>query len=158
MQTLSYMRRSSAYHKPLAPYLIFIGAIIYESISTFNIYFTPLLGVAFYLILEYLKDSTKRIHIALLVIYSIYAEIDRGLFPLSFLIYVAIFYLLIYSYFEQLVLCQVCRIVVAIAIFYIGYIILNIFLDYLFNISLPILDMRYLIYALSDIVVIVVFL
>ena len=94
----------------------------------------------------------------MILLYTVYCEIDRGLFPLSFLLYLLLFYLLLYSYFMQIAICQLCTIAVTVTIFYLGYMLFNLFLDYLFNLSLPMMDMRYVIYILSDILVIVVFL
>ncbi len=158
MQTFSNMRRSSTDYKPIVPYLLFVGAIIYESLSTFNIYFTPLLGVAFYYIITHIQSENHTKELVLIVLYSLYCEIERGLFPLSFLLFSIVLYRPIFSHLKKFITCQICEIVSYVVIFYIGYLLLNLFLTYIFNLELIMIDSRYIIYTISDILVLLVFL
>ena len=157
MQALSYMRRNSTYNKILTPLLWFVLAIVYANISSFWIYATPLIGVAFYYVITHIDDEKEYFKIALIFLYSVYIEIDRSLIPFSFFLFVILFYKNFFEVFKKNIYCQNCLIVIYVVIGYLGYYGFNLFLSYLFDLTLPKFGINYLYYMLSDIALIMVF-
>ncbi len=158
MQTLSNMRRNSTYHRTLTPYIIFVVAIIYESLASMTLYMSPLLGVGFYYIVQHIYDERRYRDFILIFLYAVYVEIDRGLVPLSFLFFTLIFYKFLFHSFKEYVHCQNCLILLYVTIGYLGYFLFNLFLTYIFNMPLAEFSGNYLLYILTDILIIAVFL
>jgi hypothetical protein len=119
---------------------------------------SPLLGVGFYYIIQHIHDEERYGHFMLIFIYALYVEFDRGLIPLSFLLFTLIFYKLLFDSIKRHVQCQVCLVFLYIAIGYLGYFLFNLFLAYLFNIDLPHFGIEYLYFILTDIFITLVLL
>jgi len=151
MQTLSNMRRNSTYNSTLTPYLLFILAIIYESLASMTLYLSPLLGLGFYYIISYIHDEARYRDFFLIILYALYVEIDRNMILLSFLFFTLIFYKLLFESLKKYIHCQACLVVIYITIGYIGYFLFNLFLAYIFNINLPLFSLNYLIFIMTDI-------
>jgi len=158
MQTLSNMRRNSTYHRTLAPYIIFVVAIIYESLASMTLFMTPLLGVGFYYIVHNIYDERRYRDFILIFLYALYVEIDRSFVILSFFFFTLIFYKFLFQSFKEYVHCQNCLVLLYVAIGYLGYFIFNLFLTYLFNMPLCQFSSYYFIYILTDILFILVLL
>ena len=145
------MRRNSTHHHPLIPYLLFIAAILYESLASMTLFMSPLLGVGFYYIIHYVYDERRYTHFILIFMYALYVEFNRGLIPLSFLFFTLIFYKLFFGSIKRHMHCQVCLVFSYITIGYLGYYVFNLFLAYLFNMDLPYFGISYLTFIVSDI-------
>jgi len=145
------MRRNSTHHHPLTPYLFFIAAVLYESLASMTLFMSPLLGVGFYYIIHHIYDEKRYSHFVLIFIYALYVEFDRGLIPLSFLLFTLIFYKLLFGSIKRHLHCQVCLVFLYITIGYLGYYLFNLFLAYLFNITLPHFGIAYLYFIVTDI-------
>ena len=158
MQTLSNMRRNSTYHKTLTPYLLFVVAIVYESFASMTLFMSPLLGVGFYYIIQYIYDEARYRDFILIFAYALYVEIDRGMILLSFFFFTLIFYKLLFRSFKEYVHCQNCLVLLYVSIGYLGYFLFNLFLTYLFNMPLTLFSLNYFIFILTDILFILVLL
>jgi hypothetical protein len=158
MQTLSSMRRNSTYHRVVVPIGLFLLALIYASLSSMTLYLTPLLGVGFYYIITYADDKKRYFELFLISLYSLYVEIDRGLVIFSFLIFTLLFYKFIFRSFKKFLYCPTCLVVSYVTIGYLGYFAFNLFASYVLDKSLPIFSLNYLIYIVSDIMFVLVFL
>ena len=150
------MRRNSTYHQTLTPYLLFFLALVYESLASMSLYISPLLGVGFYYIIHYIHDETRYRDFLLIILYSLFVEINRNMVPLSFLLFTLIFYKLLFSSFKKYVHCSTCLIVAYVFIGYLGYFLFNTFLASIFHIPLALFSWNYLLYILTDILFIVV--
>jgi len=158
MQTFSNMRRNSTYHKTITPYILFIVAIVYESLASMTLFMSPLLGVGFYYIIQHIYDETRYRDFILIFLYALYVEIDRDMVLLSFLFFTLIFYKLLFHSFKKYVHCQICLVVAYIAVGYIGYFLFNLFLTYLLNMPLTNFSSNYLLYIITDILLVLVLL
>ena len=150
------MRRNSTYHQTLTPYILFFIAIIYESLATMTLYLTPLLGVGFYYIIHHIHDETRYRDFFLIVIYSLFVEINRNMIPFSFLFFTLIFYNLLLSSFKKYIHCTICLVISYVSIGYLGYFSFNTFLATIFHLPTAIFSWNYLLYILSDILFILV--
>jgi len=158
MQTFPNMRRNSTYHRTLTPYLIFVAALIYESVASMTLFMSPLLGVGFYYIIQHINDETRYRDFILIFAYALYVEIDRGMVLLSFFFFTIIFYILLFRSFKQYVHCQNCLVIAYVTIGYLGYFLFNLFLTYIFNMPLTLFSLNYFIFILTDILFILVLL
>jgi hypothetical protein len=152
------MRRNSTYHRTVVPFLLFLGALLYEALASSSLFLSPLLGVGFYYIIHHIYDEYRYIDFILIFIYALFVEINRGMIPLSFLFFTLIFYKLLFRSFKKYIHCQICLILAYVTIGYLGYFLFNLFLAYLLNITLPIFSTNYFIYILTDIFITLVFL
>jgi hypothetical protein len=158
MQTLSDMRRSGSHYRSLIEVSLFIAALIYESLSSIYQPLSPLLGLSFYYILtNYEKREGVFIYL-LIALFSVYVEVDRGLNIGSFILFSLLFYNPIHKYIKKFINCQLCEIIVIISVFYIGYFSFNLSLDYLLNRSVLEWSFNYIIYIITDIFLVLVFL
>jgi len=152
------MRRNSTYHKTLTPYLFFLVAIVYESFASMTLFMSPLLGVGFYYIIQYIYDEARYRDFILIFAYALYVEIDRGMILLSFFFFTLIFYKLLFRSFKEYVHCQNCLVLLYVSIGYLGYFLFNLFLTYIFNMPLTLFSLNYFIFILTDILFILVLL
>ena len=152
------MRRNSTYHKTLTPYLLFVVAIVYESFASMTLFMSPLLGVGFYYIIQYIYDEARYRDFILIFVYALYVEIDRGMVLLSFFFFTLIFYKLLFRSFKEYVHCQNCLVLLYVSIGYLGYFLFNLFLTYIFNMPLTLFSLNYFIFILTDILFILVLL
>ena len=152
------MRRNSTYHKTLTPYLLFLVAIVYESFASMTLFMSPLLGVGFYYIIQYIYDEARYRDFILIFAYALYVEIDRGMVLLSFFFFTLIFYKLLFRSFKEYVHCQNCLVLLYVSIGYLGYFLFNLFLTYIFNMPLTLFSLNYFIFILTDILFILVLL
>jgi hypothetical protein len=119
---------------------------------------SPLLGVGFYYIIQHISDEERYGDFILIFIYALYVEFNRGLIPLSFLLFSIIFYKLLFDSIKRHMQCQVCLVFLYITIGYLGYFLFNLFLAYLFNMALPHFGIQYLYFILTDIFIVLVLL
>ena len=152
------MRRNSTYHRVVVPIGLFVVALFYASLSSMTLTLTPLLGVGFYYIITHIHDENRYFELFLIALYSIYVEIDRGLIIFSFVIFTILFYKLIFRSFKKFVYCPTCLVVSYVSIGYLGYFVFNLFISYVLHQSFPIFSLDYLVYIVSDIVIVLVFL
>ena len=153
MQIFSGMQRDSIYKKNLKYFIIFILLIIYESISSIYLFFTPLFGVSFYFILTNINKKDYIFPVILAFIYIFIFEIDKGFIPFSFIIFFIIYYFFIFHKINNFFSEKNYRIFFHIINAYIGYYFVNLILDYLFNFAVPSLNFIYLLYIVSDILI-----
>ncbi len=152
------MRRNSTYHSTLAPYILFVVAIVYEALASMTLFMSPLLGVGFYYIIQHISDKRRYRDFILIFLYSLYVEIDRGLIPISFFFFTLIFYKFLFRSLKEYVNCQNCLVLLYVTIGYLGYFLFNLFLTYIFNMPLAQFSGNYFIYILTDILLILMLL
>ena len=155
MQTISNMQRDSFYKTYLKYLLLFIGLVFYESITSIYLYLSPLFGVVFFYLLQniYKKESIPKVVLGFIYIF-IY-EIDKGFIPLSFFIFFGFYYHFIYDKIEYFFNEKIYKIAVHITGGYIGYYVINVMISYLYNYDIPAINFEYLIYIITDILVLV---
>ncbi len=152
------MQRDSIYQANIKYLLIFICAVIYESISSIYPYLTPLFGVAFYLVLLNMHDKEKIFPLFLSFLYIFIFEIDKGFVQLSFFIFFFLYYIFLYAKIEHLFVEKNYKIFFHILIGYIGYYLVNSAIDYLFGYSIPTLNYEYIFYIITDTLIVMVLL
>lgn len=153
MQTLSRMRRSRFNLQPLIALLLFGAALIYESVGTIYPVISPLLGVGFYAMRRFAKEKAYYFPLLLVLLYTLYFEIDRGMFLGSFWLLALLYHLLIAQSLESGLNCPLCLKLFYAVYAYIGYYLLNLFLAFIFNMPLPHFDEYYLFYAVTDFII-----
>ena len=135
---------------------IFSLLIIYESLTSIYLYFSPLYGIAFYFIIKHIYDKKYIFRLLLAFLYIFVIEIDKGFIPLSFLLFFTIYYFFIMDKIERFFNEKNYKIFFHILNAYIGYYLLNLILCYLFDLELPSFEMRYFLYIIFDFLVAVV--
>ncbi len=150
MQALSNMQRNSLYKTNLKYFIIFLLLVIYESLSSIYLYLTPLYGVAFYFILKNIHKKDYFFPNFLAFLYISIFEVDKGFIPFSFIIFFIIYYFFILDKVEHFFTKNSYKVFFHISNAYIGYYLINLTLDYLFNYRIPSLDFKYLLYIVTD--------
>jgi len=145
------MQRSIINYKPVVPILLLAGLIFYESITSLFSFITPLSGLVFLYLVNNIKDKEKININIVLFIYLTYYEIDRGLLVFSSVILFMIYYEFIHDELKNSIGCKSCLKVLVIVIYYIGLYIINLIVSLIFDLSLPILDISYVIYIVTDV-------
>ena len=153
MQTFSYMRRNSSDYKILTTLFYFVVAIFYALVSSFYLLATPLIGLSFYYIITHIDNPKSYYKIALIMIFSLVMEINRGLIPFSFIALVFILNYLSIRSFLHFIYSKNLLLLIYITIGYISYYLLNLFLSFIFDLPLPHFGMEYIYYILSDLVI-----
>ena len=148
------MQRRIINLEPLTPIFLFCGLVVYESISSLYVYITPLVGIVFLYLVQNIHDKEKTYINLALFLYLIFFEIDRGFFVFSSLIYFLIYYNFFHNELVNSVACQNCLKFLIIFLFYIGFYIVNLILSLLFNQDLPIFDITYIIYFVTDFILV----
>jgi len=150
------MQRNSLYKTNLKYLFIFLLLIVYESLTSIYIYFTPLYGVAFYFIIKHIHSKEYLFRVILAFLYIFVVEIDKGFIPLSFLLFFAIYYFFIIDKIERFFNEKNYKIFFHILNAYIGYYLLNLILAYLFDFELPSFDIKYFLYIITDFLIVAV--
>ncbi len=151
------MQRSIINYQPIIPIILLFGLILYESITSIYTFLSPLSGVVFLYIVTNIKDKEKiGINIAL-ALYLIFFEIDRGLVVFSSLIFFLIYYEFIHKELVISIACKNCLKAVIVSFYYIGIYIVNLIISLIFDLSLPIFDITYIIYIITDILVVLLY-
>jgi hypothetical protein len=146
------MQRSIINYQPIIPFVLLIGLILYESISSIYIYITPFAGYIFLYIVKNYQNKEKKWIILSLFIYLAYFELDRGFFVFSSFIIFMVYYKLFHGELESTIACKNCLKVTTIFIYYFSFYILNLLFSLIFNCKLPKLDITYVVFFISDIV------
>ncbi len=152
------MRRNSTHYRTLTPYILFIVAILYESLASMTLFMSPLLGVGFYYIVHYSTHKERYSDFILIIFYTLYVEINRGLVPLSFLFFTLIFYKSVFHTMQKYIHCHICIPLLYVTLSYLGYFLFNLFLTYTFNLPLATFSAYYFVYILTDLLIIGLFL
>jgi len=147
------MQRSIINYQPIIPVVLLAFLILYESITSIYVYITPLSGYIFLYIVENITKKEKRWIILSLFIYLAYFEIDRDFFVFSSLILFLVYYRLLHQELKATIACKNCLKVTIIFIYYFGFYIINLLFALIFNYQLPKLDIAYIVFFISDIVV-----
>jgi len=148
------MQRSIINYQPIVPILLLAGLIVYESITSIYVYITPLAGYIFLYIVENFQNKEKRWIIVSLFLYLAYFELDRGFFIFSSLLLFMFYYRYVHEELKSTIACKNCLKVTIIFFYYFGFYLLNLLFALLFNYELPKLDISYIIFIISDIVVV----
>ncbi len=148
------MQRRIINFEPLVPIFLFFGLVLYESISSLYVYLTPLSGIVFLYIVNNIENQEKAYIILVLFLYLIYFEIDRGFFVFSSLILFLIYYNFFHNELVNSIACQSCLQFLIIFIYYTGFYITNLIFALLFNKDLPIFDITYIIYIVTDFILV----
>jgi hypothetical protein len=133
-------------------YILFVIAMIYAIFTPLYYYLTPLIGLAFYYLIEYFDKEYYEIDTYLIFIYVTFVELYNGLFVFSFIIFFLIFHKYIYQYIKEIIVCNWCLPIIYITIGYIGYYLFNLFLLNLFNLDSFSMSYNYLVFIITDIV------
>ncbi len=144
------MQRSIVNYQPVIPIVLLFGLVVYESIASLYIFLTPLSGLIFLYLVTNIKDKEKININIVLFLYITYVEFDRGLVVFSSLILFLIYYEFIHRELINSIGCKNCLKVVIIAIYYLGIYIVNLIISLIFDIPLPMLDITYIIYLITD--------
>ncbi len=150
------MQRNSFYKTNIKYLLFFLFCVIYESLSSIYIYLTPLFGVAFYYLLINIKDQKKYFQIFLVFLYILIFEVDKGFIPLSFIVFFLFYYFFLFERIEHFLNKKISKIFFHTINIYIGYYLINLFLDYLFGYNIPNINFLYLLYIIVDTLISVV--
>jgi len=157
MQTFSYLRRSRFNLQPLLALVLFLTALVYESLGTIYLFMTPLLGVGFYFWRKYYHEKKYYFYIALFFLYTFYFEIDREMILFSFLLLALFYHYFLAGWIEMSINCTPCIAFIEVSYAYLGYFLLNLFLAFVFNLPLPVFDSIYFIYIITDFFLVVLF-
>jgi hypothetical protein len=148
------MQRSIINYQPIIPFVLLVGLILFESINSLYVYITPLAGFIFLYIVENFHDKDKKWIILSLFIYLTYFELDKGFFVLSSLILFIIYYKFFHEELEATIACDNCLRITIIFIYYFSFYILNLLFALIFNYELPKVDIAYIVFLISDIVMV----
>ncbi len=143
-------------YKNFKYFFIFLLLIIYESLTSIYLYFSPLFGVAFYFIIKHIYDKEYIFRLLLAFLYIFVIEIDKGFIPLSFLLFFTIYYYFIMDKIKRFFNEKNYKIFFHILNAYIGYYLVNLILAYLFDFELPSFDIKYFFYIVTDFLIAVV--
>ncbi len=152
------MQRNSIYQTNIRYLFIFVCAVVYESISSIYPCLTPLFGVVFYLILLNMHDEKKVFPLILSFLYIFIFEIDKNFIPFSFLIFFFLYYVFLYEKIERFFVEKNYKIFFHILFAYMGYYLVNIAIDYLFDYNIPNLNYEYVFYIITDTLIVMVLL
>ncbi len=155
MQAFSYLRRSRFNLQPLLILLLFIAAIVYETIGSVYLFLTPLLGVGFFFWRRHYEEKRHYFAIALFFLYTLYFEIDRDLILFSFILTALSYHYWLAGWIEYTINSVLVIDLIYVIWAYGGYYLINLFLAFIFNLPLPAFDQYYLLYAITDFVIVV---
>ncbi len=158
MQTFSNLRRSRFNYRYPLILLLFIAALTYESLGTIYPYLTPLLGVGFYYWIKNRDNKESYPPIFLFFCYTIYFELDRDIMLFSFILLIMLYHYFIQKPLEESIECDVCLKIIFTLYAYLGYYMLNQFLGFIFNLPSFEINLTYLIYIISDLLITILFL
>lgn len=144
------MQRSIFNYRPLVSILLVVGLFFYESITSLFTYITPLSGLIFVYLINNIEKKDKSLINIILFIYLSYFELDRGFFLFSSVILFFTYYNLFHKELSRSIICHNCLQIIYIFIYYIGFYILNLFAALIFNLDLPKFDITYIIYIITD--------
>ena len=150
------MQRSIINYQPVVPILLLFALVIYESITSIYTFLSPLSGVVFLYLVTNIKNKEKIFINVILFLYLVYVEIDRGLVVFSSLILFLIYYEFIHRELVISIGCKNCLKAVIISFYYIGIYLVNLIISLIFDLNLPIMDITYIIYLITDIFVVLV--
>lgn len=127
------MQRNIPNKRNLRRYILLIGIISYEEISTIYTYLPPLFGFMFLIFLQAIKKQ-DRFFIFLTMIYLLFFEADRDFLLFSSIVFYTVTAYYIEPRLKQIIHCNRCLIPIFIFWVYIGYFLFNNFtlfvLDY----------------------------
>jgi len=155
MQTISDMQRDSIYKNYIKYLIIFFILVVYESITSIYPYLSPLFGVAFFYILDNLYNKDRFFAVILSFVYILIFEVDKGFIPLSSMIFFLIYYFFIYDAIEHIFSEKNVKKFFHVFTIYIGYYILNVILEYLFNYHISGFSLKYFLYIVTDFLILV---
>ncbi len=155
MQTFSNMQRSFPYKKNITYTLIFLVALIYESISSIYIYIPPLFGLAFII---FLKAFEREDMLALfyIFIYLIMFELNRGFLPFTSIIFFLFSIYVVVPKIKSYINCYKCILHYMVFYAYFGFFILTKIIEILFNIDVPNMSIAILFYAILEFIIVVI--
>jgi len=149
------MRRSIIDYRPIVPILLVVGLVLFESITSLFTFVSPLMGVVFLYLVTNIKDKEKLNINIVLLLYLLYVEVDRGFIVFSSLMVFIIFYEFVYNDLVSSIGCKKCLKAVIIVIFYFMFYTINLIISLIFDLNLPVLDITYLVYMITDIVLVI---
>jgi hypothetical protein len=115
---------------------------------------TPLIGISFYYLSENYDKEYYDIDTYLIFIYISFMEINHGLFLFSFIIFFLIFHRFFLAYIAEAIVCHWCLPIIYVTIGYIGYFLFNLFIANIFNTQSPDISVAYLVYIITDIILV----
>jgi hypothetical protein len=146
------MRRDISDYKSLIRIVLFVTLIVYQVLTSINHYLTPLFGVVMtYIILNFNKNRKFSLFLAFTYIFLF--EINHGFIPLSSLVLFFFLYKLMVTISKENKYNDFTIVSFCIALSYIGYFLLNIFLQSTFGIETASLSWFYALYIFVDIVI-----
>lgn len=139
-------------------YILFGVAMLYGVLSPMFYYLTPLIGLTFYYLSEHFEEEEHQLENLLIFIYIAFMEINRGLFLFSFLLFFMIFYKIVVRTIKESIVCKWCQPLLFITIGYLGYYLFNLFLSTVFNFEAPVIGWGYLVFILTDLILVFILL
>ena len=157
------MRRDRSHKTSLSYLWLTLGLIIYQISTSLYTFLTPLMGLFFcYVIL--LKDDEEKtkedrpLESYLAFGYLIFAELNKGFYLFSTIIFFMIFYAVMVDWMRTAFKCKNCILVAFVASGYFGIYGMNNLLAYVMNESFFVIGWEYGLYILCDsLIAIIVF-
>lgn len=151
MQALSGMQRNRADQKRLIPLWALPLFVVYASLSSIYLLVPPLLGVLFLLYVRAVAQK-RMIDIVLIAAMLIVFEAEKGyLFASSILCFVLLERFVV-PLLKQYIDCEPCRLLMQVALAYVGYTLLMLLLSQIFLFEMPAVDWRLAYYVLIEFV------
>jgi len=133
------MQRSLAYKKILTGFLLVIGFVIYQTLSSIYLLLPPMLGVLFFHFIYALeKEDLSKLLLVLLLLLVFEAEKDFLLF--SSLVYFTFIYRFVIPHLRIMISCTVCLKIIFIILAYLGYIFFSYVLSQVLWVETPSID------------------
>ena len=153
------MRRNSFNYRVVNPtYILFGIALLYGILSPMFYYASPLFGLAFYFLSMHFEDEDYYLSNLLIFVYIGLMEITHGLFFLSFLLFFIIIYKFTLRLIQESIVCNWCTPILFVTFGYLGYYLFNLFLSHIFSYETPPIGWAYLVFAITDIILVFILL
>jgi hypothetical protein len=148
MQTFSDMRRNSSYSRYLKLFTIAMVLILYQIFSSVYVFLSPLVGFFFVYIVKNFKYNNLEIYLVFL--YLCFFELNQGFYLFSIMLLFAIFYNLLKPRIEAIFENRLWIVIITVASAYLGMLLINTFLAYLFNDEFFYFGIAYFFYIIID--------
>ena len=151
MQTFSNMRRNSTHQNYLRLFSFCLTLLLGQIMSSLYPLIPTFVGVVFcYLILEFHKREEHALPLMLSLAYLLFYDLNKGFYLFSYIILFAVVYKFAIYKMQHMISCNNCILAIYVSIAYLGHYILNCFLAYLANESLPYFSDYYFYYIGVD--------
>ena len=147
------MQRSFAYKKTLTGFLLVIGFIVYQSLSSIYLLLPPMLGVLFFYFMYALeREDLSKLLLVIVLLLVFEAEKDFLLF--SSLVYFTFLYRFVIPRLRVMISCAACLKVILIVLAYLGYVFFSYILNQVLWVELPSMDWHILYYMIVELLLV----